>query len=148
MDTRPVSWVYAKSAVPTPKMGNEPETPMTSIAHARREIKASAQEHRLCPAPESTWNTTFHVDCSQDTHETRVVISRVSAVRGGHRQLFSTAGTAKATWARMVDLELGPTALEPDAGEGYTILFVAASYRAVPPVRNERDGCFPAIHSW
>ena len=113
---------------------------MTSIAHARREIKASAQEHKLSPAPESTWKTTFHEDCSQDTHEIKAgdaTVSWVSKVQGGHRHWFSDEGVVKATWALTLVFVLGrappvlgrttPDLVGPPSDDGYTILLVAWS---------------------
>jgi hypothetical protein len=52
--TSPRDPVTEKTAVPTPNTGRDPDTPMTSIAQALREMNASAHEHKLCPAPEST----------------------------------------------------------------------------------------------
>jgi hypothetical protein len=46
--------VTTNIAVPTPKMGRDPETPTTSMAQGLRDRKASGQEHMLWPAPEST----------------------------------------------------------------------------------------------
>ena len=77
--------------------------PITWIAHALKLRKASEHEQRLCPAPESTWNTMFNGDCSSGRPGTSNSAGskgeRFSQVRGRSRQLEAEAAEEDATAA-------------------------------------------------
>jgi hypothetical protein len=127
-----------------PKIGKDPETPMTSIAQERRDRKASGQEHILCPAPESTWNRIASGDVGdKDASNGTILGVETSPVQGRHRQLEVVVG-AKATAALTMDRGLFVLV---SLSVGKTMRLLAVSNVALSPVFSWSDGVFPATHS-
>ena len=133
-------------AVPTPKIGRDPDTPITSTAQERMERKASEQEHMLCPAPESTWNSISRGDA--ETRGTRSAVAPDACcpvVQGKHRHSEPPAD-ANATAALIMDRVADDLVLLAADG-GKTMRLVAASKLVFSPVFNRRVGVLPAMHS-